>query len=245
VLHPQERGLHYTGYMMWRGLHRQPRLLDGRSMVRAGWIEQGKMVIYPIRDYDDGTQLVNWVAEVESPQLADRDWSSVGALTDFVDTFAEWTFDWLDVPAMMRATESVLQYPMVDQEPLPFWTRGRVTLLGDAAHPMVPRGSNGAGQAILDTRALTDALVAEASVETALKRYEVERLEATARVVLLNRDNPPDAILRVVADRTGDRPFDDLDAHVDRRELAAIVDNYRRVTGSSREALAGSEAVQA
>jgi 2-polyprenyl-6-methoxyphenol hydroxylase-like FAD-dependent oxidoreductase len=203
-------------------------------MIRAGWLANGKMVIYPIRrDVDaDGRQLVNWVAELETPQRVDRDWTQRGRLEDFLPHFARWQFDWLDVPAMLRAAEFVLEYPMVDQEPLPRWSHGRVTLLGDAAHPMVPRGSNGAGQAILDARAVADALAASPGDPVgALAAYEERRREATAAVVLANRLNPPDAILREVYERTGDRPFERLEDYVTAEELAQITENYKRVAG--------------
>ena len=114
------------------------------------------MVIYPIREAGaDGLQLVNWVAEIETPNYRKRDWNRAGSLDDFIGPFSDWHFDWLDVPALIRGADIVLEFPMVDQDPLPRWSFGRVTLLGDAAHPMVPRGSNGAGQAILDAGALT------------------------------------------------------------------------------------------
>src|SRR5262249_3689837 len=147
ALHPGEGEPRHSGVTMWRGVTRWPPFLSGASMVRAGWLTCGKMVIYPIRDRidADGRQLVNWVAEVETRRPAPRDWTRRGDLADFIGRFEAWRFDWLDVPAFLRAADLVLEYPMVDQEPLPWWTRGRVTLLGDAAHPMVPRGSNGAG----------------------------------------------------------------------------------------------------
>ena len=150
------------------------------SMIRAGWLATGKMVIYPIRDDvdDEGRQLVNWVAGArDAARIAQRDWTRPGALDDFIGAFEDWHFDWLDVPAMIRAADTILEFPMVDQDPLPWWTQGRVTLLGDAAHPMYPRGSNGAGQAILDARALCDALVGDRG---AARRAEGVRGEAAA-----------------------------------------------------------------
>jgi 2-polyprenyl-6-methoxyphenol hydroxylase-like FAD-dependent oxidoreductase len=203
-------------------------------MVRAGWLSVGKMVIYPIRNAidDAGRQLVNWVAELECAEPVRRDWSAHGNLDDFFPAFADWHFDWLDVAAMIRATPTVLAYPMVDQDPLPRWSFGRVTLLGDAAHPMYPRGSNGAGQAIVDARALCDALASTASVGDALKAYEAQRLATTAAIVRMNRSNPPDAILREVYERTGDQPFDRIEDVISRDELAAITERYRRATGT-------------
>ncbi|HSU05776.1 MAG TPA: flavin-dependent oxidoreductase, partial [Acetobacteraceae bacterium] len=162
--YPHEGSPRYSGYNMWRGVTVWPSFLTGASMVRAGWLATGKMVIYPIRNNVDGRgrQLVNWVAEIETRHHVDRDWNRAGRIEDFLPAFADWHFDWLDVPAMIRAAEAVLEFPMVDQDPLPRWSFGSITLLGDAAHPMVPRGSNGAGQAILDARALADCLVAHA-----------------------------------------------------------------------------------
>jgi 5-methylphenazine-1-carboxylate 1-monooxygenase len=232
-LYPDEGPPRYSGVNMWRGVTRWPPMLTGASMVRAGWLATGKMVIYPIRNNIDaeGRQLVNWVAELETPRHESRDWNRRGRIDDFIHAFADWHFDWLDVPALIRSADTVLEFPMVDQDPLPRWSFGRVTLLGDAAHPMLPRGSNGAGQAIIDARALTECLVESADPRAALKTYEERRLEATSRIVRTNRQNPPDAILREVYLRTGDKPFIDIDAVIPRAELAALSESYRRVTG--------------
>jgi 5-methylphenazine-1-carboxylate 1-monooxygenase len=235
-LYPAEGAPLYSGVNMWRGVTVWPSILTGASMIRAGWLATGKMVIYPIRDRVDGQghQLVNWVAELETPRYRQRDWNRPGAIGDFIGAFEDWHFDWLDVPALIRRAATILEFPMVDQEPLPWWTRGRVTLLGDAAHPMYPRGSNGAGQAILDARALADALAAHADPARALAGYETTRLPATAAIVRMNRSNPPDAILREVYERTGDRPFRRIDDVISRDELAAISERYRRVAGIDR-----------
>ena len=233
-LYPREGPPRFSGVNMWRGVTRWKPFLSGASMVRAGWLSVGKMVIYPIRDAIDeqGRQLVNWVAEINSAQPAQRDWSRAGRLEDFLPTFADWHFDWLDVPALIRAADAVLEYPMVDQDPLPRWTHGRLTLLGDAAHPMVPRGSNGAGQAIIDARCLAGALMKTGVGPQALEDYDHERVGATTAVVLTNRSNPPDSILREVHQRSGGRPFERIDTIVSSAELQAISDNYKRVTGS-------------
>ncbi|MEV0067852.1 flavin-dependent oxidoreductase [Amycolatopsis sp. NPDC050768] len=234
-LHPDQSGPVYSGYNMWRGVTPWPAILGGASMIRAGWLATGKLVVYPIRNHvdDEGRQLVNWVVEIETPQHADRDWNRTGRLEDFLPAFADWHFDWLDVPALLSSSTTILEYPMVDQEPLPSWGTGRITLLGDAAHPMVPRGSNGAGQSILDARALATQLTATSDVVAALSAYEAERLPATAAVVRANRTTPPDAILREVYERTGDRPFDRLENVVDPRELEAILTSYKEIAGYS------------
>ena len=149
----------------------------------------------------------------------------------------DWHFDWLDVPALLEAADMVLEYPMVDQDPLERWTFGGITLLGDAAHPMYPRGANGAAQAILDCRALADCLKSNPDPLAALGEYERLRLPATAKVVLTNRQNPPDAILREVFLRTGDRPFRAIDDVISREELAGMSERYHRISGSDKESV--------
>jgi 2-polyprenyl-6-methoxyphenol hydroxylase-like FAD-dependent oxidoreductase len=240
-LHPRAGVSHYTGYTMWRGTTVHPPFLSGGSMVRAGWLATGKLVAYPIRNNPDGSQLVNWLAEVEGPMRSGEDWTRRGHLDDFIGHFADWHFDWLDVPALFRGAREIFEYPTVDSDPLPWWTQGRVTLLGDAAHPMVPRGSNGSAQAILDARSLAAHLAAAGnSPEAALRAYEAERREATARVVLTNRSNPPDALLREVYERTGDRPFENIADVISPAEITAMMSAYRTVAGYAPEHLSAS-----
>ena len=236
---PGEGPPSYQGINMWRGVTTCAKpYLSGASMAVAGWLEVGKMVIYPIRNLADGRQLVNWVAEIQSPRNIIQDWALPGKLEDFHPTFAGWHFDWLDCGALIRDADMILEYPMVDRDPLPFWTRGRVTLLGDAAHPMYPRGSNGAGQAILDARVLAGCLLREKDFTVALKQYESIRLKAANEVVLMNRANPPDAILREVWKRSGDRPFARIEDVISNAELVELSENYKRVAGFERDALA-------
>ena len=241
-LHPHEGPPRWSGVNMWRGVTPHAPFLSGASMVRAGWLSVGKMVIYPIRNDIDGrgTQLVNWVAELEGAEPVRRDWTARGSLDDFFGAFAQWHFDWLDAAALIRQTETVLAYPMVDQDPLPRWSFGRVTLLGDAAHPMVPRGSNGAGQAILDARCLAAMLASHGLAPAALTAYDRERNPATAKVVLANRSQPPDIILREVHERSGDQPFDRIDDLISPEEIAAITRGYGQITGLGKSAAASS-----
>jgi 2-polyprenyl-6-methoxyphenol hydroxylase-like FAD-dependent oxidoreductase len=239
ILYPHEGSPRYSGVNMWRGTVRWKPFLSGASMVRAGWLSVGKMVIYPIRDAidKDGNQLVNWVAEIEAPQPARRDWNNRGRLEDFFPAFSDWSFDWLDVAAMIKATETILEYPMVDQEPLPRWSFDRVSLLGDAAHPMVPRGSNGAGQAILDAPCLLEQFKRFGVNKEALAIYDQIRRKATTDVVLMNRKAPPDAILKVVHERTGGKPFRKIDDVISHEALAEISNSYKNVAGLNLEAL--------
>lgn len=234
-LHPDEPRYVYSGYNMWRGVAVWPAILSGASMIRAGWLATGKLVVYPIRNDVDGTgqQLVNWVVEIETPLHADRDWNRPGRLADFIDHFADWHFDWLDVPALLGKSDTILEYPMVDQDPLESWGEGRITLLGDAAHPMVPRGSNGAGQAVLDASTLATKLSTKDGVTAAFKAYEAERRPATTAVVHANRTNPPDAILREIYQRTGDRPFKKIEDVITTAELDEIIATYKQTAGYS------------
>jgi 2-polyprenyl-6-methoxyphenol hydroxylase-like FAD-dependent oxidoreductase len=234
-LYPAEGAPSPSGVVMWRGVTVAPPFLSGASMVRAGWLDGGKMVIYPIKDDVDGAgnQLVNWVAEIRTD--LDLDIASGVDPAEYLPAFADWDFPWLNVPDLLRRAQQVLRYPMVDREPLPRWTFDRVTLLGDAAHPMVPRGSNGAGQAILDAGALARTLRQESDPAVALARYEQDRLPATSAVVLANRQTPPDAILREVWQRTNDTPFDRVEDVISEQEMRGILDGYRAITQPAGE----------
>ena len=245
ILFPDEGPPGYQGINMWRGVTRAKPYLTGASMIIAGWLEVGKFVAYPIRNPENAQdlQLINWVAEIQSPRNVMQDWSLPGRLEDFYPAFSDRRFEWLDCAALIRDAEHFFEYPMVDRDPLPYWTRGRVTLLGDAAHPMYPRGSNGAGQAILDARTLTGCLVRNRKTEKALKEYEQTRLKAANELVLLNRADPPDTMLREVHRRTGDRPFARIEDVIAREELVALSENYKRVAGFERESLARRESL--
>jgi 2-polyprenyl-6-methoxyphenol hydroxylase-like FAD-dependent oxidoreductase len=239
-LFPDEGPPFYQNINMWRGVSHWTPFLAGSTMVQAGWLDVGKMVIYPISQAsdDEGKQLINWVAELKSPRHVRQDWTLAGRIEDVLPIYGDWHFPWLDVGAMIREAQIVLEFPMVDRDPLPFWTAGRITLVGDAAHPMYPRGGNGANQAILDSRALARCLRTASDVPAALKTYEAERLAAANGVVLANRTVPPDRILQVVHERSGDKPFRHIDDLFSREELAAITDGYKQIAGFDKAALA-------
>lgn len=232
-LYPADK-LAFGGINTWRGVTRMKPILTGASYMRVGSIRTGKMVIYPIIDNVDGQgkQLINWMAEIEQPELNHQnDWNQKGRIDDFYNIYKDWTFDWLDVAAMVRNAEMVLEYPMVDKDPLPRWTFGRVTLAGDAAHPMYPRGSNGAAQSAIDARTLTDKLTGAQNVAGALNGYDEARRESANKVVLTNRSFPPDFINIKVEELVGDRPFDDLNQYISQDELRALSDNYKKIAG--------------
>jgi 2-polyprenyl-6-methoxyphenol hydroxylase-like FAD-dependent oxidoreductase len=225
----------FAGINSWRGVTRRKPILTGRSYMRIGSILTGKIVIYPIVDNVDGEgrQLINWMAEIQQDAFEKNDWNRPGNLDDFLHIYESWRFDWLDVPEMIRSADVVLEYPMVDKDPVGRWTFGRVTLAGDAAHPMYPRGSNGAAQSAIDARTLADALAAHADPRAALRAFEAQRREATAKVVRTNRAHPPDFINIKVEELVGDRPFDDLDRFITQDELRALSEQYKRVAGFS------------
>ena len=221
----------FIGINAWRGVTRMKPILTGRSYLRIGSILTGKIVIYPIANYEDGTQLINWTTELTRDTSDMNDWNKPGDSADFISVYESWRFDWLDVPEMIRKSEIVLEYPMVDKDPLPCWTFGRVTLAGDAAHPMYPRGSNGSAQSVIDARVLADCLAEGGDPRDALKAYEAARREATGKVVRTNREHPPDFINIKVEELTGDKPFDNLDDFITQDELRALSDNYKRIAG--------------
>jgi 2-polyprenyl-6-methoxyphenol hydroxylase-like FAD-dependent oxidoreductase len=223
----------FSGINTWRGITRMPPILDGRTYLRIGSLLTGKMVIYPIVDDVDGrgAQLVNWLCEIQQDVTERNDWNKPGRLEDFYPRYAGWTFDWLDAAAMIRNADAILEYPMVDRDPLPRWTFGRVTLAGDAAHPMYPRGSNGAAQAAIDARTLADLLAAHHDPRDALREYERTRLPPTTKIVATNREFPPDFINIKVEQLVGDRPFDRLDDYITQDELRALSDEYKRIAG--------------
>ncbi|OOG53042.1 flavin-dependent oxidoreductase [Polaromonas sp. C04] len=228
----------FAGINTWRGVTRHKPILTGKSYLRIGSIETGKMVIYPIVDSVDAeaTQLINWVAEIRRDDASMNDWNHQGNLGDFLPIFKEWRFPWLDVPALISGAEQILEYPMVDRDPVPQWTFGRVTLMGDAAHPMYPRGSNGSAQAIIDGRTLAELLVQNSDPLAALQAYEALRLEPTARIVLTNRSVPPDFIIMKADELSGGKPFDNIDDLISQDELRRISENYKKIAGFSLDA---------
>jgi len=239
-LFPDEGGPKYSGVNMWRGAVRWPAFLGGDTMLSSGWFTVGKTVIYPIRPgtpETGGKPLINWVAELARDEAVRQDWTGRGRLEDMMPAFAGLKFDFLDITGMIEATEEILEYPMVDRDPLERWSFGRLTLLGDAAHPMYPRGSNGAGQAIVDARCLAGEIKQRGATPDALIAYEAVRRPATAKVVLTNRSDPPDAILREVWDRSGGQPFARIEDVMPTAELQAILDRYKKVAGFDRETL--------
>lgn len=226
--------------VLWRGVTEAEPFLGGATMVMAGH-QDAKFVCYPIDPAAaaQGRSMVNWIAELAFPDAPDwrrEDWNRPGAIGDVLPAFEAWDFGWLNVPDLIRQAKLILEYPMVDRDPLDRWTHGRVTLLGDAAHPMYPIGSNGASQAIIDARTLAYELATGASVDAALEAYEAARRPATSQIVLANRRNGPEQVMQMAHERAPDG-FTDIETVISRAEREAVTGGYKKLAGFDPEGL--------
>jgi len=234
TFHPKEGPPKWNGITMWRAVTAGKPFLTGRTMIMAGHFGR-RMVVYPISKAHEekGLALINWVAELKNAPdqaMPVQNWEHTARVDEVVEPFASYVFDFLDVPAMIRGAGTIYQYPMVDRDPLPTWSFGRVTLLGDAAHPMFPVGSNGASQAIIDARVLARELALQPSIEAAIDAYDAARRPATAAIVLANRQAGPERCMDIVEERAPDG-FSDLTAVVSQEELLEISSAYKRTAG--------------
>jgi 2-polyprenyl-6-methoxyphenol hydroxylase-like FAD-dependent oxidoreductase len=239
-LYPQEGPPLWNGRILWRGITTSDAFLSGRTMIMAGH-EILKFVCYPISNAPDanGKYQINWVAERHMPptyKWRREDYNRTARLEEFLPWFEDWRFDWLDVPGLIRNCPHAYEYPLVDRDPVAQWTFGRVTLMGDAAHPMYPIGSNGASQAILDARVITREIFVHGETTEALKAYETERRPATTDLVMLNRRNGPEQVMQLVEERAPEG-FGVVTDVLSQQELEDIAANYKRVAGFQVEGL--------
>ena len=232
LLHANQT-LRFGGQLMWRNATRRGPLLDGRTAVIVGHRDQ-KLVAYPMSPPDrDGRVVMNWLVElaVGTKVPLREEWNRLVPTTLIDERFANWRFGWLDVPELLHEAQEVFQFPKVDRDPVPTWTHGRVTLVGDAAHPITPVGAQGASQAIVDARALALHLVrAGGDVTTGLRRYEASRLPAMTELALRNRAMGAEAMLDLVHARAP-RGYDDLETVLPRSERQGLAENYRTLSG--------------
>ena len=246
LLHPVGDEPRFSGRMLWRAITESAPFMDGRSMFMAGYQDQ-KFVAYPISEplRRQGRSLINWIAELRVPDGTPpaTDWNKKVDKSVFAPSFANWKWDWIDIPALIDGAATIYEFPLVDRDPLPRWTVGRVTLLGDAAHPMYPIGSNGSAQAILDARYLADC-IADCAMRGgdllyALKEYEAERLPRTAGIVLRNRLNGPEQVMQLAEERApgGFANIDDVIPFAERDEISQ---RYKRLAGFDRQSLAAA-----
>lgn len=235
--YPDEGPPEWNGAVLWRGTSHAPPFMTGRSMIMAGH-RAVKFVAYPISEVaDDGRQLMNWIAERHAPDetFAREDWNRQVDISAFASHFEAWSFDWLDIPALIASAPAVYEYPMVDRLPLPGWTKGRTTLLGDAAHATYPIGSNGSSQAIIDARVLAYSLATK-PIDEALAAYVDERLPPTRALMQANRAMGPEIVMQIAHERAPDG-FASVDDVFEPGELANIANDYKRIAGFDPAAL--------
>ncbi|WP_315834575.1 flavin-dependent oxidoreductase [Bradyrhizobium prioriisuperbiae] len=245
-LYPHEGAPLWNGRILWRGITESDAFLSGRTMIMAGH-EVLKFVCYSISREPNakGKFQINWVAERlldPSYQWRREDYNRAARLDEFLPWFEDWRFDWLDVPGLIRNCPHAYEYPLVDRDPVDRWTFGRVTLMGDAAHPMYPIGSNGASQAILDARVITREILAHGATTKALEAYEAERRPATTELVKLNRRNGPEQVMQMVEERAPNG-YDVVTDVLSQQELEDIANGYKRVAGFQVEALNAKPAI--
>ncbi|HEY2183963.1 MAG TPA: flavin-dependent oxidoreductase [Xanthobacteraceae bacterium] len=238
ALFPNEGPARWNGSMLWRGAIDWPQFLTGRSMVIAGGMA-AKLVVYPIAECSrPGHRLTNWavMVKIADPGVPPRkeDWSRPGRFEELMPHVQRFCIPCVDAKALIEATPEFWEYPLCDRDPLPRWSHGRVTLLGDAAHPMYPVGSNGASQAILDARCLADRLRGAEHPLHAVWLYEQERLPMTAQVVQMNRKGGPEGVIDAVEERAPEG-FSNVDDVLPFEQRKAIVRGYASTAGFARE----------
>jgi 5-methylphenazine-1-carboxylate 1-monooxygenase len=239
ILFKHEGDVRWNGIMLWRGAIDWPQFLTGRSMIIAGGM-QAKLVIYPIAEGSRcDRRLTNWavgakVGDGSTPPPRKEDWSRLGRFEELMPHVQRFRIPYVDAARLIESTPEFWEYPMCDRDPLPRWSHGRVTLLGDAAHPMYPVGSNGASQAILDARVLADRLADAEHPVHALWAYEAVRLPVTAEIVRLNRRGGPEGVIDAVEARAPEG-FGNIDEVLSFEERKAIVRGYASTAGFARE----------
>jgi 2-polyprenyl-6-methoxyphenol hydroxylase-like FAD-dependent oxidoreductase len=239
-MHPDQPPIHWGGALMWRGTTWARPIRTGASFVGLG-THRHRVVFYPIShpDPSTGLALINWIAEVtldSSEGWKQTGWFRQVPVSDFLHHFDGWTWDWLDVPALIRGADSAYENPMIDRDPVPTWQDGPVVLLGDAAHAMYPTGSNGASQAIMDARILGAALIEHGVTPAALAAYDARLCGPISQLVLRNRGAGPFGLLNLVDERCGGT-FDDIDTVIPPDERQAFMAGYKAAAGFAVEQL--------
>jgi len=237
-LYPNEGAPKWDGITMWRGVSEVKPFLKEDAMVIAGRSEH-RMVMYPISKHlnDEGKVQINWVAKhktTTAQAMPKQDWVHKVGSADMPQYFKN--FDFINVTSLIENATAIYKYPQVDRDPLPSWDFGNVTLLGDAAHPMYPSGSNGASQAILDVGVLSQQLASQSTIAQAISNYDNERRIKTSEIVLKNRQAGPERIIDVVETRAPDG-FDHLDDVISQSELNEISMSYKKSAGFDKQTL--------
>ena len=230
-LYPAEGAPRFAQQMLWRAAAEAEPFLGGQTMVIAGHFHQ-RIIVYPIGKARNGKILINWICQKTVPDRAPprEDWNRRVAKEDVVAAFGHWKFPWLDLPALIAQSPDIYEFPLVDRDPVAAWSFGRVTLLGDAAHPMQPIGGQAGSQAILDARALTRALSETDDPAAALVRYDGERRPAMNDIILRNRNLGPEAAMQLAEERAPNG-FACIDDVISRHELDAIAGSFAAAAG--------------
>ena len=239
-MYPDQPPIHWGGAIMWRGTSPGVPTRTEASFVGLG-MHDHRFVFYPISppDPETGLATINWIAEItmdNSEGWSNGDWNRQVALEDFIHHFEDWNYDWLDVPALIRKSDAIYEYPMIDRDPVPSWQDGNVALLGDAAHVMYPVGSNGASQAIIDARVLGAAMLEHGVNAEALAAYDRKLCAEVSSLVLRNRGSGPFGILNIVEERCGG-VFDDINDVIDKSEIDDFMARYKAAAGFAIESL--------
>ena len=245
-MHPDQPPVHWGGAVMWRGTTMAKPIRTGSSFIGLGTHKQ-RMVIYPISHPDPETGLaeINWIAEVTYDEVegAQRNkWFDAVEIDEFVHHFDGWTYDWLDVPALIRGADRAFENPMIDRDPIPSWVDGQVALIGDAAHAMYPTGSNGASQAIIDARTLGAQMLEHGVTANAFRGFDAALCGPVSELVLRNRGAGPFGLLNLVDERCGGH-FDDIDEVISAEERAAFMAGYKAAAGFAMEKLNDAPAI--
>ncbi len=239
-MHPAQPPIHWGGALMWRGTTMAKPIRSGASFVGLGTHRQ-RVVFYPISHPDPATGLamINWIAEVtvdNAEGWKQQGWFRQVGIGDFIHHFDGWTWDWLDVPALIRGADGAYENPMIDRDPVPSWVDGPVALIGDAAHAMYPTGSNGASQAIVDARVLGASMVAHGVTPAALAAYDAALCGPISQLVLRNRGAGPFGLLNLVDERCGG-VFETIDDVIPAQERASFMAGYKAAAGFAVEQL--------
>lgn len=239
-MHPDQPPIHWGGAVMWRGTTLAKPIRTGSSFIGLG-DHRHRVVVYPISrpDPDTGMATINWIAERtldNSEGWQNSGWFRKVGVEDFIHHFEGWTYDWLDVPDLLRRSDVAYENPMIDRDPAPFWQDGPVALLGDAAHAMYPTGSNGASQAIIDARVLGASMIEHGAGEAALAAYDRQLRGPISQLILRNRGAGPFGLLNLVDERCGGE-FDNIDDVVPRAERNDFMAKYKAAAGFAIEQL--------
>jgi 2-polyprenyl-6-methoxyphenol hydroxylase-like FAD-dependent oxidoreductase len=238
-LYPNEGPPVSSGRIQWRGVIEDESFLDGRTHVTIGSRER-RAVVYPISEKarQEGRSLINWVTVLGKQMASDQPgtWDRRAPKERFFAHFRDWNFDWIRFADLIAATAEIYEYPKDDRDPLPRWSFERVTLLGDAAHPMRPIGSQAGSQAVVDARVVALALATATSVEDGLKAYERERLPIMNKVILRNREFGPSMIMDMAEERAPNG-FTDIEQVISRSELEEIAHSFKVAAGFDPESL--------